>query len=72
VPNTIGFPKNVGRQHRTHSSNNCSEPEKEDLRDTLNKGYHLYPISWRRSCKQDVIKDKLRPNVREFELRGQS
>jgi hypothetical protein len=68
VPKTIGIPKNVGRQHMTHSSNNCSEPEKEDLRDTLNKGYHLYPISWRSSYKLDVINDKLSPNVREFEL----
>jgi hypothetical protein len=70
VPKTIGFPKDVGRQHRTHSSDNCSEPEKDDLRDTLNKGYHQYPISWGRSKKLDVIDDKLSPNVREFELRG--
>jgi hypothetical protein len=51
---------------------NCSETEKEDLRDTLNKGYHLYPVNWRRSCKLGDVKDKLSPNVREFELRGQS
>jgi hypothetical protein len=70
VPKTIGFPKDVGRQHTTHSSNKCLEPEKEDLRDTLNKGYHLYPINWRWSCKLDDISNKLSPNVREFELRG--
>jgi hypothetical protein len=64
--------KVIGRQRRIDSSNNCSEPEKEDLRDILNKGYHLYPISWRRNCKLDVIDDKLSPNVREFELQGRS
>jgi hypothetical protein len=68
----IGFPKNVERQHMTHSSNNCSEMEKEDLRDTLNKGYHLYPINWRRSCELGDVKDKLSPNIREFKLRGRS
>jgi hypothetical protein len=38
VPKTIGFSKNVGRQHMIDSSDNCSELDKEDSRDTLNKG----------------------------------
>jgi hypothetical protein len=37
VPKTIGFSTDVGRQHAIDSSDNCSESDKEDSRDILNK-----------------------------------
>jgi hypothetical protein len=72
VPKTIGFSKSVGRQHRIDSSDNCSESDKEDSRGTLNKGISSVSINWRRSCELSDVKDKLSPNVREFELQGRS
>jgi hypothetical protein len=34
---SIGFTKSVGKQHRIDSRDNCSESDKEDSRDILNK-----------------------------------